>query len=186
MSISVNRPELNNAYETLRASGPRGKELADALDARGTRVRVVSWLYGGFTLNFINTIFLMPLGPDASDWDYKAWVSLLGHEASHVQQQYWVDSIQQEIVAYTAQVVVGDELGINLQSYRDAFANLNPKSPPHQRLAQSAMLGLFAGTPAGVVYAALPLFQPKGSAAIVPALREGVAALRAAFTKPRT
>lgn len=186
MPISVNRPELNQAYEALRTSGPTGKELAGVLDERGTRVWVVSWLYGGFTLNFLNTIFIMPLRPNATDWDYKAWVSLLGHEACHVQQRHWVDSIQQEIIAYTAQVIVGDELGINLQSYRDAFANLNPASPQHQRLAQAAMLGLFAGTPAGVVYAALPLFQPNGWAAVVPALHEGAAALRAAFTKPRT
>lgn len=186
MPISVNRPELVQAHEALRAAGPRGKELAEVLDERGTRVRVVSWLYGGFTLNFLNTIFVMPLKPDASDWEYKAWVSLLGHEACHVQQRHWVDSIQQEIIAYTTQVIVGDELGINLQSFRDAFANLNPASPQHQRLAQAAMLGLFAGTPAGVIYASLPLWQPNGWGAIVPGVKEGAAALRAALATPRT
>ncbi len=186
MPISVNRPELKQAHQALRAAGPRGKELADLLDERGTRVWVVSWLYGGFTLNFLNSIFVMPLRPNATDWDYKAWVSLLGHEASHVQQRHWVDSIQQEIIAYRTQVIVGDELGIDLRQYRDAFANLNPRSKQHQRLAQAAMLGLFAGTPAGMVYAALPLWQPKGWSAVMPALHEGVAALRAAFATPRT
>lgn len=186
MPISVNRPELKQAHESLRAAGPRGKELADLLDERGTRVWVVSWLYGGFTLNFLNSIFVMPLRPNADDWDYKAWVSLLGHEASHVQQRYWIDSIQQEIIAYRTQVVVGDELGINLQSYRDAFANLDPNSRQHQRLAQAALLGLFAGTPAGIVYASLPLWQPRGLDAVAPGFKEGFAAVRAAFALPRT
>lgn len=183
MNAHISDPNAVRAYETLRDSGPRGRELADVLDKYGTHVRVQPGLYGGFTLNVINTLFVMPLKADATDWDYKAWVSLLGHEACHVEQRYWVDSVAQEIRSYATQFLVANELGINM-SYLDPFVHLNPESRDHQRLAQAALMGLFAATPAGIVYASLPLFQPVGAGAILPALAEFVAVIRAALTKP--
>jgi hypothetical protein len=94
--------------------------------------------------------------------------------------------VAQEIRAYTAQAIVGDELNIDLRHIKDAFADLNADSPEHQRLAQAALVGLFAGTPAAIVYASLPLFQPMGIHAVLPALREGAAVIRAGLTRPRT
>jgi hypothetical protein len=182
MSAKISDPAGIRAYETLRASGPRGRALAEVLDRYGTRVRVTPRIYGGFTLNFINSIFIMPLREDASEWEYKAWVTLLAHEACHVEQRYWVDSVQQEIRAYTAQATVGHELGIELGYVTDAFVRLDPDSPEHQRLAQAALLSLFAGSPAGIVYASLPLLQPTRLRAFLPAVRESVAVLRAALT----
>ena len=128
----------------------------------------------------------MPLRPGATEMDFKYWVSLLGHEACHVEQRFWVDSVEQEINAYTTQACLGDELGINLNYLKQAFSNLNPKSVEHQRIAHTALITLFANTPAAIVYASLPLIQPKGLKAFVPATRELAAVLRAAFYRPST
>jgi hypothetical protein len=185
MPVKLQDPHLFEAYESLRKGGPRGRQLADVLDTRGTCVRVSPVIVGGFTLNFINTIILMPLRPNASDWDFKYWVTLLGHEACHVEQRFWVDSVQQEIRAYTTQGIVGDEIGIDLGYIKHAFSSLNPDSIEHQRIAQAAMLSLFAGQPAAIVYASLPLWQPLGMRAFTPALREVAAVIRAGLHRPK-
>src|SRR4029077_6828300 len=151
-----------DAYKMLRTSGPRGRELADVLDGRETRVRFSSRIQGGFTLNFINTIFFSsrirgvfalnfinlffpppPADPN-SDWYFKYLVTLLGHEACHVEQRYWVDSVQQEMRAYASQVRFADELNFNPGPIKDHFADLDPDSPGHQRIAHQAMITLFA------------------------------------------
>ncbi len=186
MNAKIDDANALKAYETLRASGPRGRELAGVLDARATRVRVTPRIYGGFTLNFINTIFIMPLRENASDWDYKFWVTLLGHEACHIEQRYWIDSVAQEIRAYTTQARVGDDVGIDLDHIKRAFVNLDPENAEHQILAHAALVGMFAGTSVGILYASLPLFQPTGFGAIVPGARQIVAAIRAGLAKPQT
>jgi len=186
MPAKIRDPQLLEAHRALRGAGPRGRQLAEVLDERETRVRISTAIVGGFTLNFINTIFLQPPTPGASDWDRKYWITLLAHEACHVEQRYWVDSIQQEIRAYIAQGIVGDELGIELGFIKHAFTNLNPDSIEHQRVAQAAMLSLFAGQPAAIVYASLPLLQPTGLRALGPALDELAAVVRAGLRRPRT
>lgn len=183
MNAHITDPKALQAYESLRASGPRGQALAAVLDKYETRVRVQPGLYGGFTLNIINTIFIMPLKANATDWDYNAWVTLLGHEACHVEQRYWVDSVQQEIRAYATQAIVAQELDTRIP-FLDAFTHLNADSSDHQRLAQAALMGLFAATPAGIVYASLPLMQPIGLSACLPALHEFTAVIRASLTNP--
>lgn len=180
MSVNLNHSDALDAYVALQNSGTRGCELANLLDQRGTHVRVTNKIVGGFALNFINTIFLQTLRADASEWEFKAWVTLLAHEACHIEQNFWADSIQQEIRAYKTQAAVGDELGIDLGYIKQAFADLNPENAEHQRLARAAMLNLFAGTPAGIVYASLPLIQPIGVRAILPALGEIATLVRAA------
>jgi hypothetical protein len=184
MTLHPHEQDVFRAYDALRNSGPCGRELAEELTRRKTRVWVTPKIFGGFTLNFINMIFIQPLSPGASESDFKAWVSLLGHEACHVKQKFWVDSVEQEIVAYTTQVQVGDELGIRLDGLREAFSNLNPKSPEHQRLAKTALVELFPGQPAAIVYASLPLMQPTGIRAFLPALVELAAVVRAGLKRP--
>lgn len=180
MNAKIDDANALRAYEALRTGGARSRELAAVLDGRKTRVRVTNKIVGGFTLNFINTIFLQPLRDNASEWEYKYWVTLLAHEACHVEQRYWIDSVAQEIRAYTAQAHVGDELGIDLDHLKRAFAHLNPESPEHQQLAYAALLTLFAGQPAALVYASLPLWQPIGIRAIMPGLRQIAGVIRAA------
>jgi hypothetical protein len=185
MPLKINDPLVREAYDELRAGGPRGRELCDILDERETRVRIWKAIAGGFTLNFINSIFLQPLRPGASEWERKYWVTLLGHEACHVEQRYWVDSVQQEIRAYTTQGRVGDELGIDLGFIKHAFSHLDPDSNDHQRVAYAAMQSLFAGQPAAIVYASLPLPQPTGIRAVRPAFRQLVAVARAGLYRPK-
>lgn len=180
MPVHLNEPQLRNALEMMRNAGPRGRELGALLEQRATRVRLTPRVVGGFTLNFINTIFLQPLSQNASEWEFRQWVTVLAHEACHVEQRHWVDSVQQEIIAYQAQCSVARELGIDLVVLREAFAALNPESAQDQAAGRAAMLSLFANQPAAVVYASLPLAQPHGVRAIVPGVREIAAVLRAA------
>ncbi|MBI4673957.1 MAG: hypothetical protein HY741_20110 [Chloroflexi bacterium] len=179
MPARIEEPKLRDALDVLRNAGLRGGELAALLDARATRVRISARVVGGFTLNFINTIFLQPLAHNADDFEFRRWVTLLAHEACHIEQRYWVDSVEQEIRAYQAQCRVADELGIDLGAFRDAFAKLNPDSAQDQQTGQTAMLSMFFGQPAAVVYASLPLSQPRGLRAILPGVREIIAVVRA-------
>lgn len=185
MTANIKDTGAQRALGALRNCGPRGQTLADELDRRGTRVWVTPKIYGGFTLNFINTIFIYPLPGNATESDFKYWVTLLGHEACHVEQRYWVDSVEQEISAYTAQAHVADELGIDLNYIKDRFAHLNPKSPDDQKTAYAALLTLFGNTPAGTVYASLPLWQPVRLQAVGPAMRQLAAVIRAGRQRPR-
>lgn len=186
MTARIDEPKLRAAFEVMRNAGPRGRELAALLDARRTRARISRRIVGGFTLNFINTIFLQPLAREASEWEYRRWVTILAHEACHVEQGYWVDSVQQEISAYQTQCRVAIELGIDLVVWREAFAALNPVSPQDQTTGRANLLALFANEPAGVVYAALPLSQPRGLRAFAPGARQIAAVLRASRRAQRT
>ncbi len=180
MPINLQEPKLCDAFEVMRNAGPCGRELGALLEQRATRVRISPRVVGGFTLNFINTIFLQPLSESASEWEFRQWVTLLAHEACHVEQRHWVDSVQQEIKAYQTQCIVAKELGIDLVVLREAFAALNPESASDQAAGRAAMLSLFASQPAAIVYAALPLAQPRGLRAIMPGAREIAAVLCAA------
>lgn len=171
-----------DAYRLLRTSGPEGARLAAVLDTRRTRVWVTPRVSGGFTLNFLNTIFLQP-PTGATGADLRAWTTLLGHEAEHVDQRAWVDSIQQELRSYQAQARVARELGLDGGAIERAFEGLDPNSPDAQKLAQAAMLTLFAGSPAAIVYAALPLLQPRGLTTVSAALRQLAAVIRAGLKR---
>jgi hypothetical protein len=185
MTIRLDHPKLQEAYAVMQKAGPRGRELAALLERRATRVRVSARVAGGFTLNFINTIFLQPPDSAGSDLQFKLWVTLLAHEACHIEQGFWVDSVQQEIIAYQTQLRVADELGVDLGILREAFANLNPGLAEHQQMGQAALRSIFFGAPAAMVYAALPLAQPRGLRAILPGARELIAVVRAG-TQART
>ena len=184
MNARIRDTNAEHAYYTLQASGPRGRELADILARRHTRVVVTRRVTGGLTLNFLNTIFLQPLRAEANDAEYKGWVCLLAHEACHIEQKFWIDSIQQEMRAYASQARVAQELGIDLGVIQRVFGNLNPDRAADQNIARAELSRLFGQTPAGIVYASLPLGQPVGLYALVPALRQITALVRAAFYRP--
>ncbi len=186
MSARINDPQLQRAYDTLRQSGARGAELAAVLDRHRTRVRVSRALAGGFTLNLINTVFLQPLAPHSSEHAYKQWVTLLAHEACHVEQRYWVDSVQQEMRAYQAQCMIARELGADLGFICSVFPNLDPDREEHRVQARAALVSLFVGQPAAIVYASLPLLQPTGVRAITAGARELAAVIRAGLSRRRT
>jgi hypothetical protein len=184
MAANINDAQVQKAFEMMRNAGPRGRELAGVLDARGTRVRISGTLLGGFTLNFLNLILLQPPDVNAGDAAFRAWVTILAHEACHVEQGFWVDSIQQELRAYVTQCQVALELGVTLAVLPDVFGKIDPNSAEQQEIGQRAMLTLFAGQSAALVYAALPLAQPERWRAILPAFGEILAVVRAALWKP--
>lgn len=183
MSPHIHDANAQRAYLTLQTSGPRGRELAAILALRRTRVYVTDQITGGLTLNFLNTIFLQPLRRDANERDYKLWVCLLAHEASHIEQNFWVDSVHQEMRAYASQIQVAHELGIDLEAIHRAFGHLNAELSEHREIARANLNRLFGQTSAGIVYASLPVAQPTGAHAIFPALRQMAALVRAAFKR---
>ncbi len=175
MPAKLTDPQLAQTYAKLQQCDPRGRTLTDVLDKYATSVRFAGWVSGGFTLNLINTIFLDPRQP----MDYL--VTLLAHEACHVEQQFIVDSVQQELVSYQAQCEVAKELGVDLGQMND-FVTLNPTESADLDAARQLLVNLFAGQPAAILYASMPLFQPTGLAAGLAAARELAALARAGFS----
>ncbi len=167
-------PELIELYNTLESSEPRGHELAAVLERRNTRIRFAP-IVGGFTLNFINTVFLQPLPPEHSQEVFKYWVALLAHEACHVEQGFYVDSVQQEVRAYLAQCQVAQELGLVdafVEALLKACQNVDLTQPDQLSAARRAIDDLLGPQPATMLYEALPVLQPTGFRAIIPALVE--------------
>ncbi len=185
MPPRLTHPDLVKAYEALRASGPRGRELAEVLDRYNTKVVFAKWVVGGFTLNFINRIFLQPLRPDYTQDEFKYLVTLLAHEACHVQQRFVVDSIEQEVRSYLAQCAVAEELGINIGLIQQTFGRLDPDLQEDLQRAAIELVNLFAGQPASIVYAALPVLQPRGFRPTTrAAVRQIAAVVRAGLKNP--
>lgn len=176
MPASFSDSQLAPVFVRLKQSGPRGNELAAVLEQHNTTIRIARWVSGGFTLNFINTIFLGPNQPP----DYL--VTLLAHEACHVEQRFLVDSVQQELVSYQSQCAVAAEIGIDLGRIND-FVQLNPAAGADLDAARRLLADLFAGQPAAILYASMPLLQPVGLAAGLAAVREVAALVRAGFGK---
>jgi hypothetical protein len=166
--------QLAPVFVRLQQSGPRGGELAGVLERYDTTIRIAGWVSGGFTLNFINTIFLGPNQPA----DYL--VTLLAHEACHVEQRFLVDSVQQELVSYQAQCQVAKEIGLDLGQMND-FIPLDSAANADLDTARRLLADLFAGQPAQILYASMPLLQPSGLAAGLAAVREVAALVRAGF-----
>lgn len=175
MPPKISDPKVLQLYNAMQNSGARGGELAQVLDRKSTNVKFISWLVGGFTLNLINTIFLQPLSPSYDDATFKYEVTLLAHEACHVQQGFIVDSLEQEARAYLAQAQVADELGLKndfIERLRAAFANVNLQAADELDEGRRALVALLGNQPATMLYKVLPVFQPTGLRAIGPAIRE--------------
>ena len=73
--------------------------VVNLLDERGTHVRSSNAVTGGFTLNFLNLILLQPPPANGAEAEFKRWVTILAHEACHIEQRFWVDSVEQEMGA---------------------------------------------------------------------------------------
>lgn len=174
MAVRLTDSQLSLAFVRLQQCEPRGRELASVLDRYGTTVRLAGWVSGGFTLNLINTIFVGPGQPD----NYV--VTLLAHEACHVEQRFLVDSVQQELISYQAQCNVAIETGIDL-GQMNGFLALDPTASADLETASQLMALLFAGQPAAILYASMPLFQPEGLAVGIAAAREIASLVRAGF-----
>jgi hypothetical protein len=175
MPARITDPRLAQVNARLQQCEPRGRELAGVLDRYDTSVRFAGWVSGGFTLNLINTIFLDPRQP----LDYL--VTLLAHEACHVEQRFIVDSVEQELVSYQAQCEVAKELGVDLGQMND-FVTLSPTASADLDAARRLLVTLFAGQPAAILYASMPLLQPAGLGAGLAAVRELASLARAGLS----
>lgn len=178
--------DLEKIYAALQGAAPRGRELTEILARRNTTLRFAP-IVGGFTLNFINTVFLQPLPARYAPDDFNYWATLLAHEACHVEQGFFVDSVEQEIRAYLAQCQVAVELGMVNHSFinalQQAVGNVNLAHAEELSAARQALSNLFGNQPATMFYNALPLAQPRGMAAIVAAAIELRVLASALFVK---
>jgi Putative metallopeptidase family (DUF6782) len=171
MARTFHNARLQKTFDALGRT-PRGAELARVLEQKKTFILLTPLISGGFTLNLVNTIALDSRQPD----DYL--VTLLAHEACHVEQGFLVDSVQQELVSYRTQCEVANQVACNIGGMA-GFAKFDPALPGDLQAAQELMTSLFNGQPAAVLYAAMPLVQPRGLVAAMPALRQIAALIRA-------
>lgn len=172
-------PRLREAGEYLsRHGGAEGRDLIAALSRRRTIVAFAP-IQGGFTLNALNVLLIeSKLKPGAlSD------VALvLAHEACHVAQGFWTDSIAQELAAYQVEGRLAGRLAETAPDFARETGTgrwaLRWAEPDSQSLSlddAQRLLSRIPG-PAGRLYACLPREQPRGLAAVRPALRQ-IAAL---------
>jgi hypothetical protein len=164
MATKISSPVLQNAQSRIAQLGTLGADLTTAINQRGTRVIFSSLISGGFTLNVINTIFVDPHLQDPNSFDLL--VCTLAHECSHVQQGYWVDSVQQELVAYQTEARMADTLNYDYgKQLFGKFLALDPTNPQNLDTALQYILDLAGGSvPTQTIYKSLPKFQPTGAA----------------------
>ena len=162
MAVKMDAPILKDAHARI-AQLQIGAALAKQVDDRATNVGFSTLISGGFTLNVINSIFVDPHLNDRNSFD---WLTcILAHEYCHVQQGFWVDSIEQELIAYQMQLHVANEIGLAVGDDFKRFATLDPKNKSDLEQARVFILDLAKfSAPTQTIYASLPLFQPTGAA----------------------
>lgn len=166
------------AVERLRGAGDEGALLAQVLDAKKTRIAFSPLVAGGLTLNPLNAIFLQKSMEDYQGADFDVLVALLAHEARHIQQGYWVDSIAQELCSYQTQLRIGQKLGLDFGPDFEQLLQLKD-SPVDLPKAQQLIVDLFPGSPAQILYEALDQEQPFGLTAVGSAFKQLRALARA-------
>jgi hypothetical protein len=91
-------------YYLLGAATQSGREGHQASHRKLVRYKSAKFVgNAGFTLNAIRTVFIGPIRE-------KNLPEIIAHEACHVAQGYWSDSIKQEIKAYITGVKVNYEI----------------------------------------------------------------------------
>ena len=178
----LNSPQvetLRAAVEKLRSCGDEGAELARVLDQKKTRLVFSELTAGATTLNVLNAILIEKSFDHATGDNFNVLVTLLAHEARHAEQRYFVDSIQQELHSYQTQVRVTEQLGLQPYAPMAELLKLGDSAMDLAK-ARGAIVNLFPGSPAQILYAALATQQPMGLIAIPAAIRQIRALTRAA------
>jgi mannose/fructose-specific phosphotransferase system component IIA len=170
---------LRAAVEKLRSCGDEGAELARVLDQKKTRLVFSELTAGATTLNVLNAILIEKSFDHATGDNFNVLVTLLAHEARHAEQRYFVDSIQQELHSYQTQVRVTEQLGLQPYAPMAELLKLGDSAMDLAK-ARGAIVNLFPGSPAQILYAALATQQPMGLIAIPAAIRQIRALTRAA------
>lgn len=159
MPAKISSPTLQAAFERI-AQLSLGAELVAAANRDHTRIAFSSLISGGFTLNVIHTVLIDPRlqDPAARDW----LVCILAHELCHVQQRFWIDSVEQELLCYQLQARVCHEIGLEAaKPLYDRFLPLDPKNVNDLNTALKFILELAGGSlPTQTIYSSLPKSQP--------------------------
>lgn len=147
-------PKLHQAY-LMAASTESGRLGHEASRKRRAGYKVAGFLSkAGFTVNAINTVFI------ASDVNFKAVCNLAGlvaHEASHIEQRWWSDSLMQEVKAYKSGARVlkelkergearcGDEgnwIDLDEEEAKDEVLKLESQAPIYGMIPRNQKTGL--------------------------------------------
>ncbi|MBI5301363.1 MAG: hypothetical protein HY868_04430 [Chloroflexi bacterium] len=159
MAAKITSPILQDATARVGQLAISADLVAE-VHRRKTRVAFSSLVSGGFTLNIINTVFVDPHldNPASFDW----LVCILAHEFCHVQQKYWVDSVEQELKCYQVQARVCQEIKLDAaKPLYDRFLPLDPKNANDLDTALQYIIELAGGSvPTQTIYKSLPKSQP--------------------------
>lgn len=163
MPAKFNSPILHDATRRI-AQLALGADLVATVERKATNIQFSTLISGGFTLNVINSVFVDPHLQDPASFDWL--VCILAHEYRHVQQGYWVDSVEQELLCYQLQARVCDEIGLAAaKPLYDRFLPLDPKNESDLDTALQYILELAGSSvPTQTIYKSLPKFQPTGAA----------------------
>jgi len=163
MPAKISAPILLDATRRI-AQLALGADLVATVERKNTHVTFSTLVSGGFTLNVINSVLVDPHLQDQASFDWL--VCILAHEYCHVQQGYWVDSVEQELLCYQLQARVCHEMGLDAaKPLYDRFLPLDPKNANDLDTALGFILELAGGSlPTQTIYQSLPKFQPTGVA----------------------
>lgn len=163
MPANISSPVLQNALDRIAQLGAVGAGVTQSVNDKKTRIIFSTLISGGFTLNIINTIFVDPHLESPDNFDLLTCI--LAHECSHVQQGYWVDSVEQETIAYQVQAKICELMNFDFgKQYYGKFLTLNPTQEPDLNTALNYILEFASGSLATqTLYKSLPKFQPTGT-----------------------
>lgn len=185
MPAKISSPILQAAFARI-AQLSMGADLVTAANRHNTHIAFSSLISGGFTLNVIRTVLIDPRLQDSTGFDWL--VCILAHELCHVQQEFWIDSVEQELLCYQLQARVCHELGLDAaKALYDRFLPLDPHDPHDLETALQFILELAGDSlPTQTIYSSLPKSQPtRFTQKIATGLKELGAAGRAGIQSAR-
>lgn len=152
-------PRLQAAYR-LAASTESGRSDHEASRDRRAGYKVSNIVSrAGFTVNALRTVFiardLMTSSPK------ETIVEILAHEASHVEQGFWSDSLEQEVQAFVRAAEVMEELKENRKVKRGDEGGWlpPPRTKEEQKAAENKVLSMQSNAP---LYGMIPRKQKTG------------------------
>ena len=159
-------PRLQAAY-WLAASTPAGLPGHWRSFERRVSYRVVGFLNrSGFTVNALRIVFIAQdlLSPS----DKETLIEIIAHEASHIEQGWWSDSVKQEVEAYRRGATVMQELK---QAGKVSTGGDDAWLAADDEIAEMKLREKKALAP---LYGVIPSEQPQGWADKWEAVRQGI------------
>ena len=123
----------------------------------------------------VNLLRLAVIGKDSLN-NIPRLISILAHEASHIEQKYISDSFEQEYTAFVTAAQVMTELGLKDPSGWDA-PELQSLSPEQ---AARKIMELYPDHPLYGMNPAIPVYQVRGARGLIELAKQAWALLKAA------